>query len=95
MDRLSENQPAATLDYVDDTHVLLTFNQKKLWQRLPECPPEQPHDVLTSHRFQGDRRAVLRIRNLDFHLLRIKMDGGGGGSRTRVRKCYWSRELHA
>src|SRR5579862_5505114 len=21
--------------------------------------------------------------------------GGGGGSRTRVRKCYWSRELHA
>ena len=22
-------------------------------------------------------------------------NGGGGGSRTRVRKCYWSRELHA
>jgi VWFA-related protein len=40
MDRLSENQPAVTLDFVDDTHVLLTFNQKKLWQRLPECPPE-------------------------------------------------------
>jgi hypothetical protein len=40
MDRLSENQPAVTLDFVDDTHVLLTFNQKKLWHRLPECPPE-------------------------------------------------------
>jgi hypothetical protein len=40
MDRLSESQPAVTLDFVDDTHVLLTFNQKKLWQRLPECPPE-------------------------------------------------------
>ena len=40
MDRLSENQPAVSLDFVDETHVLLTFNQKKLWQRLPECPPE-------------------------------------------------------
>lgn len=40
MERLSENRPAVTLDFVDDTHVLLTFNQKKLWHRLPECPPE-------------------------------------------------------
>lgn len=39
-DRLSEHQPAVTLDFVDDTHVLLTFNQKKLWRRLPECPPQ-------------------------------------------------------
>lgn len=40
MDRLSEHQPAVTLDFVDDAHVLITFNQKKLWKRLPECPPE-------------------------------------------------------
>ena len=46
MDRLSENQPAVTLDFVDDTHVLLTFNQKKLWHRLPECPPEHEDRVM-------------------------------------------------
>src|SRR5437016_14606295 len=23
---------------------------------------------------------------------RIRLIGGGGGSRTRVRKCYWSRD---
>ena len=40
MDRISENQPPVTLDFVDETHVLLTFDQKKLSRRLPECPPE-------------------------------------------------------
>ncbi len=28
-----------TLDFVDDGHVLLTFNPKKLFQRDPACPP--------------------------------------------------------
>ncbi len=40
MDRLSENQPSASLDFVDADHVLLTFNRKKLLQRLPACPPD-------------------------------------------------------
>src|SRR5579871_3473983 len=37
MDRLSEDQPNVTLDFVDSDHVLLTFNRKKMFQRLPEC----------------------------------------------------------
>ncbi|MGE5055886.1 MAG: VWA domain-containing protein [Acidobacteriota bacterium] len=52
MDRLSENQPAVTLDFVDDTHVLLTFNQKKLWQRLPECPPEHEDRLMQAAIFE-------------------------------------------
>ena len=28
-----------TLNFVDENHVLLTFNPKKLFQRLPSCPP--------------------------------------------------------
>src|SRR5256885_17223831 len=40
MDRLLENQPAATLVFADATHVLLTFNQKQVWNRLPECLPK-------------------------------------------------------
>ena len=47
MDRLSENQPAVTVDFVDDDHVLLSFNQKKLWRRLPDCPPG--HDDRLMH----------------------------------------------
>ena len=35
MDRLSENQPAVTLDFVDDTHVLLTFNRKSSGNASP------------------------------------------------------------
>jgi hypothetical protein len=40
MDRLSEDQPNVTLDFVDPDHVLLTFNQKRLFRRHPECPPD-------------------------------------------------------
>lgn len=40
MDRLSENEPSVSLDFVDASHVLLTFNQKKMVQRLADCPPE-------------------------------------------------------
>jgi len=37
MDRTVERQPSVTLDFVDPSHVLLTFNRKKLIKRLPEC----------------------------------------------------------
>jgi VWFA-related protein len=39
-DRLSENEPSVSLNFVDADHVLLTFNRKKLWQRLPGCTPD-------------------------------------------------------
>jgi hypothetical protein len=46
MDRLSEDQPSESLDFVDAEHVLLTFNQKKLFQRLPGCPPGHEDRVM-------------------------------------------------
>ncbi len=39
MDRLSEGEPSESLDFVDSAHVLLTFNRKNLFHRLPGCPP--------------------------------------------------------
>lgn len=33
------SQANLSLDFVDSTHVLVTFNAKKLLQRLPDCPP--------------------------------------------------------
>ena len=31
-------------------------------------------------------------RNVDRNRWWVRIIGGGGGSRTRVRKCYWSRD---
>lgn len=38
--RFSEHEGSVSLDFVDSGHVLLTFNSRKLFQRLPSCPPE-------------------------------------------------------
>ena len=40
MDRTAEAEPSLSLDFVDASHVLLTYNRKQLIQRLPECPPD-------------------------------------------------------
>jgi len=40
MDRLTEDEPSVSLDFVDADHVLLTFNRKKLFKRLPGCTPD-------------------------------------------------------
>ena len=40
MDRTSEHQPSLSLDFVDANHILLTFNRKGLFKRLPECTPD-------------------------------------------------------
>ena len=40
MDRVAEYQPSLSLDFVDASHVLLTFNRKQLITRLPECPAD-------------------------------------------------------
>lgn len=39
MVRLSEDEGSVSLDFVDTGHVLLTFSPRKLFQRLPSCPP--------------------------------------------------------
>jgi VWFA-related protein len=47
MDRLSEDEPNVALDFVDADHLLLAFDRKKLFQRLPGCTPE--HDDRLMH----------------------------------------------
>jgi hypothetical protein len=39
-DRLLEDEPNVSLNFVDTNHLLLTFNPRKLFQRLTGCPPE-------------------------------------------------------
>ena len=45
-ERLTD-EASASLDFVDATHVLLTFNPKKLLKRVPGCPPT--HDDRMIH----------------------------------------------
>ena len=45
--RLADSHPSVTVDFVDPTHLLLTFNRKKLLQRRPECSPT--HDDRLMH----------------------------------------------
>ncbi len=56
--------------------------------------------VNREHEFGLFAESMLRLLydfSCDFvtSLLSVRYSGGGGGGRTRVRKCYWSRELHA
>jgi len=37
-ERLIADEPSVSLDFVDSTHLLLTFDRRKLFARLPECP---------------------------------------------------------
>ncbi len=40
MDRTAEDQRNVSLDFIDPQHVLLTFNRRQMFQRLPECTPD-------------------------------------------------------
>lgn len=35
-----------TMTFLDNDHVLFTFNPKKLFQRLPECPPSHKDRII-------------------------------------------------
>jgi VWFA-related protein len=40
------SQSNLSLDFLDSTHVLLTFNSRKLVKRLPECPPTHDDRII-------------------------------------------------
>jgi VWFA-related protein len=40
MDRTAEDQRNVSLDFIDPHHLLLTFNRRQMFQRLPECTPD-------------------------------------------------------
>ena len=43
--RLAE-QSNMSLDFLDDNHILLTFNPKKMFTRLPDCPPAHDDRII-------------------------------------------------
>ncbi len=67
MDRLSEDQPSVTLDFVDADHVLLTFNNKKLFHRQPDCPPTHEDRLMHAVILELPSGKVVREANWYLH----------------------------
>src|SRR5262249_17880314 len=55
-----------TLDFIDANHVLLTFNPKKLFHRLPECPPT--HDDRLIHAMVLEVPGGTVVREADWYM---------------------------
>src|SRR5207247_8403600 len=54
-----------TVDFLDIHHVLLTFNQKKLFRRLPDCPPT--HDDRVIHAMVLEVPGGRIVRKTDWY----------------------------
>src|SRR5450432_2746766 len=64
-ERLTD-EASASLDFVDATHVLLTFNPKKLLKRAPGCPPS--HDDRMIHASILELPSGKVVKEADWYL---------------------------
>jgi len=49
-----------SVTFLDNEHVLFTFNPKKLFQRLPECPPGHKDRIIQAQVIELSSGSVLR-----------------------------------
>jgi hypothetical protein len=63
MDRLIEDEASLSLDFVDQDHVLLTFDPKKLFQRLPGCTPDHQDRLMHAVILELPSGKVVKERN--------------------------------
>jgi len=56
-----------TVNFVDDTHVLFTFNPKKLFQRDPACPPSHKDRIIQAQVIDLETGAVVRQASWYLH----------------------------
>ncbi len=60
------SQANISLDFVDDDHVLFTFDPKKLFTRLPDCPPS--HDDRLVHAIVFQVSTGKAVNRADWYL---------------------------
>lgn len=65
-DRLSNDTWSETLQFLDDRHVLLTFELKGLFRRLPSCPPEHRDRLVHAVILDLDTKTV--VKETDWYL---------------------------
>ena len=56
-----------TVNFVDDNHVLFTFNPKKLFQRDPACPPSHKDRIIQAQVIELDSGKVVREASWYLH----------------------------
>jgi VWFA-related protein len=56
-----------SLDFLDNDHVLFTFNPKKLFERLPDCPPTHNDRLVHAAVFEVSSGKVLYERDWYLH----------------------------
>ena len=60
------SQANVSVDFVDSKHVLFTFNPKKLFKRLPDCPPTHDDRIIRAVIFEVPSGKV--VRQADWYL---------------------------
>lgn len=65
-DRLTEDESSVSLNFVDASHLLLTFNHKGLLHRLPTCPPD--HQDRLMHAAILELPSGKVVREADWYL---------------------------
>jgi VWFA-related protein len=67
MDRLTRNEASESLDFVDENHVLLTFDPKKLFKRLPGCTPDHQDRIMHAAILELPSGRVVKEADWNLH----------------------------
>jgi len=68
-----------SLDFLDSQHVLATFNPKKLFKRLPDCPPTHADRLVHAVVLEVPSGKVVKEKDWYLHDLRRYVWNLGGG----------------
>jgi VWFA-related protein len=79
-----------SVDFLDSQHVLLTFNPKKLFKRLPECPPTHSDRLIHAVVMEVPGGKVVRETDWYLHDLRryVWSLGAGRVLLRRLNRLY-------
>jgi hypothetical protein len=79
-----------SVDFLDGRHVLVTFNPKKLFKRLPDCPPTHADRLIHAVVMEVPSGRVVKETDWYLHDLRgyVWNMGGGRVLLRRLNKLY-------
>lgn len=84
----------ASVDFLDEQHVLLTFNPKKLFKRLPDCPPSHADRLIHAVVMEVPSGKIVREADWYLHDLRRYVWNLGNG-RVLLRRLNRLYEVNA
>ena len=64
---MSGDASSESLDFLDDRHVLITFERKELFQREPSCPPQHEDRIVHAVVLDLDTKTLVKEANWYLH----------------------------